>query len=135
MRSCPIACQDDLILSHSPASMKWMPKYLKKHGLKAHRTLLGIDPISHQSWIATIGEERRPAPPPPISYPDFLFTRRHPIPVKERLHVFGHMSRWGYREFNRSKENSPGNLCIDTSKDRTLTALLWPSQKLVSTKI
>ena len=51
-----------------------------------------------------------------------LWNRTEPERIENTLQVFGHNSHWGWRPFGDPKD--PWAICIDTSRDRMLTALL-----------
>ena len=51
-----------------------------------------------------------------------LWNRQEPYEIEETLQVFGHNSFWGYMPFGDPKD--PWAICIDTSRDGMLTALL-----------
>ncbi len=134
--ACPVIYhQKGLIVSHAPCSLKWLPKLLKRRGIKDETIWVGFHPFSKKPWLQH-GQSVFPLDEQlSKKFPKLLFCRSKPIPIKNHLHIFGHMSRWGYKKFNADHKDHHGNICIDTSRRGVLTGMLWPSAHLVSTKL
>lgn len=134
--SCPTAFhQPGLLVSHSPYSLKWLPKLLKQKNLSEQSVWLGIHPFTRKATLQYGKQSLALNGSISEKFPEILFSRDQPTPVKNYTHVFGHMSRWGFRKFNESQGSSYKNLCIDTSRKNILTGIFWPSTHVISTKI
>ena len=58
----------------------------------------------------------------------WIWNRHEPEKVDGTYQVFGHNSNWGLRYF--ATEGNAWAACIDTSAERVLTAMQWPSKTI-----
>lgn len=134
LTNCPfvIAC-GDVIINHSPANTKAFEQiHLKTNDKPSkHPTYFGFD-FDLNRWWKQVGTQARSLCDPPLSVSPYQFVsnRSKPETLDKSLQVFGHMSRWGLKSFEEN--NSIFAYCIDTSRDRKLTALLLPEKKMIS---
>lgn len=57
-----------------------------------------------------------------------VWNRYAPHRIKGKFQVFGHNSHWGLRRF--SDQQGEYAICIDTSREKILTGIHWPSMEI-----
>lgn len=112
-----------------PEFIKSLPLYLKfkernKDGLKGFISHAAKRPDFSIKQCADIGESAY------TSYGEssFLWNRGKMKRLRDYFQICGHNSHWGLKVFS-DKEGDYG-MCIDTSRDNTITGIHWPSMQI-----
>lgn len=98
--------------------MKKLPLFYKEKGLF----------ISHAPRLA--GTKLSDLKDLSYSYLDYslIWNRTEPSRVKDKIQISGHNSHWGLKYFKDNKGTYA--VSIDTSRERILTGLHWPSMEI-----
>ena len=96
--------QPGLFVSHSPIGMKPFKKKIKDLSWDEKVVWAGYDFDQRQWWISNSTDRLVWADCPFKSLYATLATRRNPTPAGDNLHLFGHMSRWGYKPFCKKQK-------------------------------
>ncbi|SMF12562.1 metallophosphoesterase [Pseudobacteriovorax antillogorgiicola] len=119
-----------LAVSHAPSNLRFLQSRLQTWVADSD-VFLGSTFADPHIWV------KGPSPSPfsgltlPTTVGEFVSCRDEPSELKSYLHVFGHMSRWGYKQFLSPDHKRTTHLCIDSSRSSKITGLVWPQQQVI----
>lgn len=114
IEAMPIKDEHHLLVEPYLEWMDKLPLYIQEPGLLiTHAPWCGIEPSAITNSQIDL----------------WLWNRELPDPKEGVFQVFGHNSYWGLRYLNGGGGTPNWGVCIDTSHQRVLTGLEWPSMK------
>ena len=121
-----------LVVSHSPSPTPWLMPLIKNLGLENDSVEIGVH-LAEKTFFLRTKEKICEQGTTPFHLDEFLSYRKKPKKGDGQIHVFGHVSRWGFKKFT-DKEDRLIAICIDNSSKNKLIGLHWPSLKKVKVK-